>query len=79
MLAIDPVLHHLPQQRVAVNAQNLAGFGLIVFGAPKNPFDHPLLDDFHGLFEEESPVYQMIYERVETFFHGMSGHTVDQT
>ena len=62
--------HHFPLQRVAMNAEQLRGFGLIAVRRVESTRSiMPFSRISTACFEEESGVHQMVDQSVETFFH----------
>jgi hypothetical protein len=63
------VLVDFAAQRIAVNAENLCGARLVAVGAVEDALDEALLELFHGLIEQDSPVYHLGHKPLKLIFH----------
>jgi hypothetical protein len=59
----------LAAERVAVNAEDLRGAGLVAVGALQDALDETLLELAHGLIEQDAPVHHLCDKPFELIFH----------
>jgi hypothetical protein len=56
-------------QRVAMNAEDLGGAGLVAVGAIQDTLDETLLEFAYGFIEQDAPVHHLNDKPLELIFH----------
>jgi hypothetical protein len=65
----EPILHHFPLQRIAMNSEKLAGDRLFAAAFFQSALDHPLLHQLDGLLQKNIAIEQMFHQNIEFLFH----------
>jgi len=74
---IQLIFRHLPAQRIAVNAQQFRGTGLIAVGALQNTLDESFLKFTNGFVEQNAPLHHLSHKAFQLISHVCTLRTYD--